>query len=108
MTEPTRLWTARVAVRVPRGSDQSLPAAATRRLQTTERVDSVEVDSVVGLEPALAATVVDVAVVVIMDEETTGEAVVSALETAPGTERVETMTPVTPGSDEERAQVPPD
>jgi hypothetical protein len=85
-TPQTTELTARVAVRVPRSDEGSLLEGAHRRLEhpaVVERVDVVELDSV---EPALAATVVELDVRVTVTTPTDGT---TALEAAPGTERVE-------------------
>jgi hypothetical protein len=64
-----------------------------RRLETATAVDNVEVERVRGLEPTLAATVVEVTVVVVIEEDRSPTGVESALETAPGAERVEATGP---------------
>ena len=104
----TNRWTANVAVRVPRDSGRSLPAAATRRLESASGVDSVEVESVRSLDPALAATVIHLNVVVMIGEDQSPETVETALEAAPGTEHVETTAPVSREPPGQRQHAPPD
>lgn len=89
----TEYWTVRVTVRVPRGNGADLASDATRRLESATRVDAVEIDRVCGLEPALAATAVGLELEVQMNRESEADAVESALDGAPGTERVERVTP---------------
>jgi len=85
----TTQLTARVAIRIPSGDDASLVESARRRLEQpagVERVDVVELDSI---EPALAATVVELDVRATLTP--TGDT--TALESAPGTERVDASGP---------------
>lgn len=89
--ERSRRWHARVAVRVPRDGTDGLVSDASRRLERPARIESVTVEGLCGLEPALAATVARVELqaetAVARDEN----AVRRALESAPGTERVEEL-----------------
>lgn len=78
--------TALVAVRVPDGDDGSLVESARNRLERPDAVEQVDVLSLEGIEPALAATVVELEVQVTLGKPTTST---TALETAPGTERVD-------------------
>lgn len=90
----TNHWTVRATVRVPRGTGADLASDATRRLESPSRVERVEVQGVCGLDPALAATAVGLKLTVAMTQLCPADAVKAALETAPGTERVERVTPV--------------
>jgi len=56
--DTTATWQVRVAVRIPRNDGTDLLADATRRLETTEGVESAEVVELRDIEPALSATVV--------------------------------------------------
>jgi len=89
-TTRTTELTARVAVRVPRSDEGGLVESARRRLGHPAVVDRVDVVELDGIEPALAATVVELEVraTVATPGETT-----TALEAAPGTERVEVHRP---------------
>ncbi|WP_336328112.1 hypothetical protein [Halovenus sp. HT40] len=89
----TRRWTVRATVRVPRGGGADLASDASRRLESPPHVDSVEVDDIRGLEPALAATAVGLELTVVMNQTAPVETVRAELNTAPGTERVEQVTP---------------
>lgn len=84
--------TARVAVRVPRDAGENLLEDARRRLERADPVETVTVEEMCGLEPALAATVVQLEVGL---TATTAEATAleAALADTPGTERVETVRP---------------
>ncbi|MXR51920.1 hypothetical protein GRX03_09940 [Halovenus sp. WSH3] len=89
-----RRWTARVTVRVPRDGGADLASDATRRLESVDRINTVSIDGVCGLEPALAATAVGLELTVEMRAVSAAETVESALDTAPGTERVERVAPI--------------
>jgi hypothetical protein len=86
-------WIAHVAVRVPCGSDRTLATATTRRLETAEEIDGVEIAEVIGLQPTLSATVVTVSVSLQTTDECSRTVVESALETVPGLEQIQTVTP---------------
>ncbi len=107
MSDETR-WTAHVAVRVPRDSGRTLPAAAQRRLESAGGIDSVAVEAVRSLDPALAATVIHLDVVVAVGDSHRPADIEAALEAAPGTERVETVKPVEQDQPAQRCQAPPD
>jgi hypothetical protein len=87
----TSTWHVRVAVRVPRNDGTDLLSDATRRVETTDGVDDVEVVELRGVEPTLSATVVTVAFRV--EAELTESALESRLADAPGTEAVEHVEP---------------
>lgn len=101
-------WTAHVAVRVPRDSGRTLPEAAQHRLESASGIDRVEVETVRSLDPALAATVIHLDVVVVVGEDHRPASVEGALEATPGTERVETIEPVSHEPADQRCQTPPD
>jgi serine kinase of HPr protein (carbohydrate metabolism regulator) len=79
-----------VAVRVPREDGGDLTSSAKRRLETASEVQTVEVREVCGLDPALSATVVTLAVE-IRAPTLDRAAVEHRLDNAPGTERVEQL-----------------
>lgn len=92
-TERTTHWTATVTVRVPCESDRSLAADAARRLEATAEVQAVDVKAVSGLTPTLSATVVTVQVTLRTTDAYSEVALESALEDAPGAERVQGVAP---------------
>lgn len=87
--EQSHHWNARVAVRVPRDGSDGLLGDARRRLARPAGIETVTVDRLCGLEPALAATVaqieLDLETSIAKDETELRR----LLDTAPGTERVE-------------------
>lgn len=85
-------YTARVAVRVPRDGTENLTGSARHRLETPTGVDGVDVETLCGLEPALAATVAQLEVQVTTTEPLAEATVEELLADAPGTERVERVT----------------
>ena len=83
----TSTWRVRIAVRVPRDDGTNLLSDATRRVETADGVDSVEVVELRDIDPALSATVVTVAFRI--EAELTESALENRLADAPGTEAVE-------------------
>jgi hypothetical protein len=83
-------WQARVAVRVPRDGSGDLTADAAQRLASAELVNEVDVEHLAGLEPALAATVVQLDVRA-TSREATASTIRESLAGAPGVQRVERM-----------------
>lgn len=93
-THPDRAqtdWRTRVAVRVPRDGKGDLTTAAARRLESPTGIEDATVEAVRGLEPALAATVVQLDVRLQTNETVRESTVEALLGDAPGTERVETV-----------------
>jgi hypothetical protein len=82
-----------VAVRVPREDGGDLTSSAKRRLETASEVQTVEVREVCGLDPALSATVVTLAVEIRASATADDEAVAACLDAAPGTEQVKDVRP---------------
>lgn len=85
--------TATVAVRVPRDDGENLVENARRRLERAEAVESVHVEEMCGIEPALAATVVRLEVVLDVEVAVDEPTVRNELVATPGTERVERLQP---------------
>ena len=83
----TSTWRVRIAVRVPRDDGTNLLSDATRRVETADGVDSVEVVELRDIDPTLSATVVTVAFRI--EAELTESALENRLADAPGTEAVE-------------------
>lgn len=88
----TTKWHATVAVRVPRDGTQNLASAAAVRLATRDPIDDVDVTSVRGLEPALAATVVTLEATVSTTSGVDTAQLRQKLEAAPGCQRVDGIT----------------
>lgn len=91
-TQITEL-TATVAVRVPRDDGENLVENARRRLARAEAVEAVRVEEMCGIEPALAATVVRLEVVLDVEFAVDEPTVRDELVDTPGTERVERLQP---------------
>lgn len=89
----SRTWHAVVAVRVPRDSSRALATEASSRLAARDGIDTVEIASVRGVEPALAATVVTLAVTVETTTAVDADALRCDLNAAPGCQRVDSVTP---------------
>ena len=87
----TSTWRVRIAVRVPRDDGTNLLSDATRRVETADGVDSVEVVELRDIDPTLSATVVTVAFRI--EAELTESALENRLADAPGTEAVEHVEP---------------
>lgn len=85
--------TATVAVRVPRDDGENLVENARRRLERAEAVEAVHVEEMCGIEPALAATVVQLEVVLDVEFAVDEPTVRDELVETPGTERVERLQP---------------
>ena len=84
----TSTWRVRVAVRVPRNDGTDLLSDATRRVETTDGVEVVELRDI---DPTLSATVVTVEFRI--EAELTESALENRLADAPGTEAVEHVEP---------------
>jgi len=91
-TQPSRLWRATIALRIPRDGNGELVTEATMRLEATQDIEAATVEALAGLEPALAATVarLEVTLELAAREE---QAVRTALEAVPGIQRVERLEP---------------
>lgn len=87
----SRHWHARVAVRVPRGGNDDLVGNASRRLERPSGIESVTVEQLCGLEPALSATVVRVELRAEASLAQDEAGITQLLSSAPGTEQVETL-----------------
>lgn len=92
-TDSTTDWHATVAVRIPRDGDGNLVDAASRRLAAPDDVNCVDVANVQAIEPALAATVVRLAVRVQTAACHDAETVEATVANAPGVVRVEELSP---------------
>lgn len=90
-TDPTTDWRATVAVRVPRNGDGTLAECASRRLAAREGIDSADVVAVQAVEPALAATVVRLAVRLTVGACLDAAAVEARIADAPGVQRVDEL-----------------
>jgi hypothetical protein len=86
-------WSATVAVRVPQTDDGDLATAASRRLAAREGINAIDVVAFQAIEPALAATVVRLAVQVRVSPGADREQVAAQLTDAPGVERVDGLRP---------------
>lgn len=84
-------WTATVAVRVPQTDDGDLATAASRRLNARNEFETIDLKTIQAVEPALAATVVRLAVRVLAGCCLDGEAVRERLLDAPGVQRVDDL-----------------
>lgn len=82
-------WTAVVGVRVPRTDSGDLATCASRRLARAEGIRAVTAARLRGIEPALAATAVTLAVAVRCSTPTAEEDVAAVLAGAPGVQRVD-------------------
>lgn len=87
-------WTATVAVRIPRNGGADLETAAAGRLERSPELETVEIRTLAGIEPALAATIAQFDIGIETSTTLDRTAVKEELEQAPGTERVETLTPM--------------
>jgi len=87
-------WQTQIAIRVPRDSGENLASEATRRLEKPTDVIRVEVTEIGGLEPALAATIVQVTVK-IASRDVTAKTLREAIDGAPGVQRIERLEPDT-------------
>lgn len=92
-TDLRKRWTAEVAVRIPRDGGADLESDAVRRLQRAQHVERVEVRELRGIEPALAATVAQFEVAVVMATAQDEHRLRQVLSSASGTERVERVEP---------------
>ena len=81
-----RTFRVRTAVRVPRNDGSDLLADATRRVETTEGVDSAEVVELHGVDPGLSATTVRLEIRV--DTKLEAAVLERRLADAPGVETV--------------------
>ena len=84
-------WSATVAVRVPQTDDGNLETAASRRLTARDGIAAVDVVALQAIEPALAATVVRLAVHVGVGSCLDADAVRAQLLDAPGVQRVDEL-----------------
>ena len=84
-----RHWQARIAVRIPRETNEGLLENAKRRLERPADMKAVTVERLCGLDPALAATVADVELRLKTRGVQSKQEVTQLLTTAPGTERIE-------------------
>jgi hypothetical protein len=88
-TDHRTRWTADVALRIPRDGGADLETDARRRLQRVESVERVEVRELRGIEPALAATVAQFEVAVVVATAHDEHRLRQLLASASGTERVD-------------------
>jgi hypothetical protein len=84
-------WSATVAVRVPQTDDGDLATAASRRLNAREGIEAVDVVALQAIEPALAATVVRLAVHVRVGNCLDQDGVRARLLDSPGVQRVDEL-----------------
>jgi len=85
---PTETWQARITVRIPRNDGTDLLADATRRFEKPTPVESVEVDELCGVEPALSATVVRLDVRLTTAADLDSSELETRLADAPGIESI--------------------
>lgn len=92
-TDHRKRWRAEVAMRIPRDGGAALESDARRRLQRVQNVERVEVLELRGIEPALAATVAQFEVAVVVGTAHDEHRLRQLLASASGTERVDGVEP---------------
>lgn len=92
MTQHTR-WKVRIAVRIPRNGGADIRSDTSRRLQSVQCIESVDIVGLDGLEPSLSATVAQFEVVAVTDTAQAEGGVRKRLASASGVESVEQVEP---------------
>ena len=92
-TDHRKRWRVAVAIRIPRDGGADLESDARRRLQRVQSVERVEALELRGIEPALAATVAQFEVTVVVATADDEHRLRQVLSSAAGTERVERVEP---------------